>query len=158
MNRALPKQSWWIRPQVVFLTLAIALVVVMTLAANIETVRGWLGASDTMPAPRMLTLQVGKMTRIDMHSVTAELSYKKVGADALEDCRFWMDAGTLQLPAKIPTFTLARGSSDKDLTTVFDLGVLRAKLSPTVSIMMSCDAASSEPVRLDVRKIATSQP
>jgi len=138
--------------------LAAALVVVITLAANIETVKKWLGASEPAPEPLSVSLHVRRVTRIDIHSVTAELSYKKVGADALEDCKFWMDAGTLQLGGKVPTFTLGRGPSAKDLNVVFDLGILRAQLSPTVSIMMSCDEASSEPVRLDVRNIATSHP
>jgi len=156
MAEALETRNWWTKPQAVLPTLAVAFAVVVPLAVDIDEVEEWLGASE--PVPLSLSLQIGKVTRIDRNNVVAVLSYNKVGSARLRNCRFWMDAGDLQTPGEIPEFKIARGSSAKDLNVAFGLGVIRAQLAPDATITLSCDKASSAAVPLNLRDVMADKP
>lgn len=156
MAEALQTQHWWTKPQGVLLTLAVALALVLALAINIDEIEDWFGATE--PAPVSLSLQLGKVARVDRNNIVVALSYNKLGSARLQNCKFWMDAGELQTSGEIPEFKLARGEVAKALPVTFRLGVLRAQISPDVTVTLSCDKASSAAVTLSVRDVASDKP
>src|ERR1700743_3993340 len=104
MAEAIGAQNRWTKPQTVFALLAVSLALIFTLAANIDEIEDWLGATD--PVPPSLTLKLGTAARTDRNNIVVALSYSKIGAARLQACRFWMDAGDLSLPGGIPAFKL----------------------------------------------------
>jgi hypothetical protein len=156
MAEALQSQKWWTRPQAVLVTLAVTLALVLALAINIDEIEDWFGATERVPVS--LSLQLGKVTRVDRNNIAVALSYNKLGSARLQNCKFWMDAGELQTSGEMPEFKLARGDVAKALPVTFRLGVLRAQLSPDVTVTLSCDKASSAAATLSVRDVAADKP
>ena len=152
MAEAIGAQRWWTKPQAVFAMLAVSLAFILALASNIDEVEDLFGATD--PVPLSLTLKLGNAARTDRNNIVVSLSYSKIGSAHLLGCKFWMDAGDLQLPGEIPEFKLAHGPSAKELSVAFGLGVLRAQKFPDVTITLSCDKASSAAVPLNVQALA----
>lgn len=149
-------RNWWTKPRAVILALAAAFALIVMLAANIDEIEEWLGASE--PVPPSLSLRIGKVTRIDRNNVTAVLSYDKSGAARLHACRFWMDVGDLQTAGELPEFDIPRGPSGRQLPVIFGLGVVRAQHAKAATVTMSCDTVSSAAVTLDLRETVADKP
>jgi hypothetical protein len=154
MAEALEKQYSWTKPIAVLVAVAALLAVVTAFAANTDAIKGWLGLRDNTPVS--VSLQIGKLVRLDNTHVVVAISYKKVGPAALHDCKFWMDTGQLQLFGDVPELQMPTGPSSRDLQVPFRLGDLWAHDFPDASLTLSCDKASVA-VPLNLRNVPVSK-
>ena len=118
------------------------------LAANIDTVQGWFGRRADMPVS--ISIQAGKLIRPDDGNLVVAIVYKKIGAEPLHNCKFWMDTGEVVFPGEMPEFAVAAGPSTKDLQVPFRLVARRALNSPKTNLTLACDEASSVAVPLNL--------
>jgi hypothetical protein len=156
MAEAVEKQYAWIRPLAIVVAVGALLTLVTALAADIDTIEGWLGLRDNTPVS--LSLQIGKLVRLDDTHVVVAISYKKAGPAPLHDCKFWMDTGQLQLSGEMTELNMAAGPSAKDLQIPFRLGALWAHDFPDASLTLSCDKASSVAALLNVGNLPVGKP
>lgn len=154
MAEAVGKLYSWAKPAGVLVAVAAFLALVTALAANTDAIEGWLGLHDN--APDSVSLQIGKLERLDDTHVVVAISYKKVGPTPLHDCKFWMDTGQLQLIGEVPEQQMPAGPSNKDLQIPFRLGALWAHDFPDASLTLSCDKASVS-VPLNLRNVPVSK-
>ena len=156
MAEAVERQYAWIRPLAILVAVGALLALVTALAADTDTIEGWLGLRDTTPVS--LSLEIGKLVRLDNTHVVVAISYKKTGPAPLQGCKFWMDTGQLQLLGEMTEFNMAGGPSTKDLQIPFRLGALWAHDFPDASLTLSCDKASSVTARFNVANLPVGKP
>jgi hypothetical protein len=156
MAEAVEKQYAWIRPLAAFVAAGALLALVTALAADTDTIEGWLGLRDN--APVSLSLEIGKLVRLDDTHVVVAISYKKTGPAPLHDCKFWMDTGQLQLFGEMTELQMPPGPSTRDLQIPFRLGALWAHDFPDASLTLACDKASSVPARFNVANLPVGKP
>ena len=156
MAEAMEKQSAWIRPLAVLVAAGTLLALVTALAADTDTIEGWLGLRDNTPVS--LSLQIGKLVRLDDTHIVVAISYKKIGPAPLQGCKFWMDTGQLQLFGEVPELQMPTGPSNKDLQIPFRLGARWAHDFPDASLTLSCDKASSAATHLNVGNLPAGKP
>jgi hypothetical protein len=154
MAEAVGKQYSWAKPAAVLVAVAAFLALVTALAANTDTIEGWLGLRDN--APDSVSFQIGKFVRLDDTHVVVAISYKKVGPSPLHDCKFWMDSGQLQLFGEVPELQMPTGPSNKDLQIPFRLGARWAHDFPDASLTLSCDKAAVT-MPLNLRNVPVSK-
>jgi hypothetical protein len=148
---AVEMQPSWTRPVAVIVAVGLFLTLFTAFAANVDTIQGWFGRAADVPVS--LSIQTGKLVRPDNGSLVVAISYKKAGQAPLHDCKFLMDTGEVVLPGEIPEFNLAAGPSTRDLQVQFRLAAQRALNSPSISLILSCDDASSVAIPLNVRTV-----
>jgi len=153
---AVERQYAWIRPLAILVAVGALLALVTALAADTDTIEGWLGLRDNTPVS--LSLQIGKLVRLDDTHIVVAISYKKTGPAPLQGCKFWMDTGQLQLFGEMTEFNMAAGPSAKDLQVPFRLGALWAHDFPDASLTLSCDKASSAATHLNVGNLPAGKP
>jgi hypothetical protein len=156
MAEAVEKQYGWIRPLAVLVAAGALLALVTALAADTDTIEGWLGLRDNTPVS--LSLEIGKLVRLDDTHVVVAISYKKTGPAPLHDCKFWMDTGQLQLFGEMTELQMPAGPSAKDLQIAFRLGAQWAHDFPDASLTLSCDKASPVTTRLNVGNLPIAKP
>ena len=146
----------WTRPIAVLVAIVVLLASMTALADNIDGIEDWLGVRNATPVS--LSLQVNNLTRPNDDGVIASLSYKKAGPVALNDCKFWMDTGRLQVLGEASNFKIAAGPSRKALHVAFQVAQPWALDFPNASVMLDCDKASSPAVALSLNNLPVGKP